>query len=150
MSNNVEKVRGAFKAYHNNHRNIIDKHFRENGLYFGQPPILKYLSENENATQKEIADFLHISPPSVATSLKRMEEAGLVVRVADKNDARCNNLKLTSKGKGLLNYADKLFLIADEATFSDFSEEEIETLISFLERMNKNLLDFIERGEKDV
>lgn len=150
MKNNVVKVRAIFREYHYNHRNIIDKSFRENGIYFGQPPILKYLSENDNATQKEIADFLHISPPSVATSLKRMEESGLVVRVADKKDARCNNLKLTEKGKKLSEYADNLFLSADEATFSDFKDEEIEILIKFLERMNKNLADFAERGEENV
>lgn len=150
MKANVEKVRATFRTYHSNHRNIIDKNFRENGLYFGQPPILKYLSENDNATQKEIADFLHISPPSVATSLKRMEESGLVVRAADKKDARCNNLKLTEKGEKLSEYADKLFLSADEATFSDFTDEEIQTLIKFLERMNKNLLEFAERGEENA
>lgn len=150
MKNNVEMVSNAFRTYHSNHRNIIDKRFRECGLYFGQPPILKYLSENDNATQKEIADFLHISPPSVATSLKRMEEAGLVVRVADKLDARRNNLKLTDKGKKLSEYADNLFIETDKATFSGFTEEELMTLIGFLERMNKNLLGFTERGEKDV
>lgn len=150
MKNNVSKVRTIFREYHYNHRNIIDKNFRENGIYFGQPPILKYLSENDNATQKEIADFLHISPPSVATSLKRMEESGLVVRVADKKDARCNNLKLTEKGEKLSKYADRLFLNMDEATFSDFTDEEIEILIKFLERMNRNLEEFAERGEENV
>ena len=150
MKNNVSKVRTSFRTYHSNHRNIIDKNFRENGIYFGQPPILKYLSENDNATQKEIADFLHISPPSVATSLKRMEDSGLVVRVADKKDARCNNLRLTEKGKKLSKYADNLFLNIDEVTFSDFTEEEIEILVKFLERMNKNLLEFAERGEENV
>lgn len=150
MKNNAQKVRETFRIYHCNHRNIVDKNFRENGIYFGQPPILKYLSENDNATQKEIADFLHISPPSVATSLKRMEESGLVIRVADKKDARCNNLKLTEKGKKLSEYADNLFLDIDEATFVDFSEQEIEILVKFLERMNENLLNFAEREEDNV
>ncbi|MBR2454685.1 MAG: winged helix-turn-helix transcriptional regulator [Clostridia bacterium] len=150
MKNNVAKVRAIFREYHCNHRNIIDKSFRENGIYFGQPPILKYLSGNDNATQKEIADFLHISPPSVATSLKRMADSGLVVRIADKKDARRNNLRLTEKGKKLSEYADNMFLKMDEATFSDFTDEEIEILIKFLERMNKNLADFAERGEENV
>ena len=150
MKNNVAKVRAIFREYHYNHRNIIDKNFRENGIYFGQPPILKYLSENDNATQKEIADFLHISPPSVATSLKRMADSGLVVRIADKKDARRNNLRLTEKGKKLSEYADNMFLKMDEATFSDFTDEEIETLIKFLERMKKNLAEFAERGEENV
>ena len=142
MNEKIKKVSETFHTYSFTYRYIIDKRFRENGLYYGQPPILKYLSENKNATQKEIADFLHISPPSVATSVKRMEEAGLVVRVADKLDARRNNLKLTDKGKKLSEYADKLFIETDEATFSGFTEEELTTLIGFLERMNKNLSEF--------
>ncbi len=138
----VKRINDAFHGYHSSHRNIIESRFREKGLYFGQPPLLKYLSENKNATQKEIADFLHVSPPSVATSLKRMEEAGLVVRVENKKDARRNTIKLTKKGKELVEYADNMFMYVDDVTYRGFTEEELEILISFLERMNDNLKAF--------
>lgn len=149
MKEKVEKMTKTFRNYQYNHRSVIDSKFRENGLYFGQPPILKYLSENENATQKEIADFLHISAPSVATSLKRMEEAGLVVRLENKNDARKNTLKLTKKGKELTKFADDYFLRIDNVTFAGFNNEEIDLLISFIERMNDNLTAFA-KEEKHV
>ncbi len=139
MIEKVKKINEAFHSYHSSHRNIVDGKFREKGLYFGQPPILKYLSENENATQKEIADSLHISAPSVATSLKRMEEAGLVVRLESKKDARRNTVKLTKKGKELFDYAENLFLCVDNVTYKGFTEEEIDTMISYLQRMNNNL-----------
>ncbi len=116
MEEKIKKVTSVFRSFHCRQRNIIDGKFRENGIYFGQPPILKYLSENKNATQKEIADYLHISAPSVATSLKRMEEAGLVVRLENKADARRNTLKLTQKGKELSDFADNLFFCVDDAT----------------------------------
>lgn len=149
MIEKVKMVTDAFHRYHSSHRNIIDGKFREKGIYFGQPPILKYLSEHENATQKEIADFLHISAPSVATSLKRMEEAGLVVRLENKKDARRNTAKLTKKGKELFEYAENMFMCVDDVTYKGFTEEEINVLISFLERMNKNLTDFV-KEENDV
>lgn len=142
MVKKVKRINDAFHRYHCSHRNIIDGKFREKGLYFGQPPILKYLSEHKNATQKEIAEHLHISAPSVATSLKRMEEAGLVVRLENKNDARRNIVKLTQKGIELFNYAENMFLRVDNVTYRGFTEEEIDTLISFLERMNDNLKAF--------
>lgn len=142
MEEKVKVVRDAFYRYHGSQRSIIDSKFREKGIYFGQPPILKYLSEHKNATQKEIADALHVSAPSIATSLKRMEDAGLVVRLESKTDARRNNLKLTKKGKDLTEYADNLFLNIDNATFSDFSEEDIDMLVSLFERMNNNLKNF--------
>lgn len=147
MIEKVKRINDAFHRYHGSHRNIVDSKFREKGLYFGQPPILKYLSENKNATQKEIADFLHISPPSVATSLKRMEESGLVVRVENKKDARRNSVKLTKKGKELVEYADNLFLRMDDVTYKGFTEEEMDMLISFLERMNDNLKNFVKEED---
>lgn len=139
MNEKVRKVREVFHGYHCHHRSVVESGFREKGLYFGQPPILKYLREHKNATQKEIAEAIRVSAPSVANSVKRMEEAGLIMRVADKKDARCNNLKLTEKGAKLSEYADKLFEVVDEASFNGFTEEEIDLVISFLQRMTENI-----------
>ena len=94
----VKKLDAEFKKYHIVHHEIIDGKFREYGLGCGQPPILKYLSDNEDATQKEIADYFNISQPAVAKSLKKMEESGLIIRFENKNDSRCHKLKLTKKG----------------------------------------------------
>lgn len=147
MLEKVKKINDAFHHYRCSHRSIVDARFREKGLYFGQPPILKYLSENENVTQKEIADHLHISAPSVATSLKRMEETGLVVRLESKEDARRHIVKITEKGKELVKYADNLFLRVDDVAFKGFAEEELDMLAQFLERMNNNLKAFEKEDE---
>lgn len=149
MTEKVKKVNAAFHSYHCNHRNIIDSRFREKGIYFGQPPILKYLSEHENATQKEIAEHLHISPPSVATSLKRMEESGLVVRLENKKDARRNTVKLTKKGKELHSFAENTFMRINDIAYKGFTEEEMDLMVTFLERMNKNITDFV-KEDKNV
>ncbi len=147
MLEKVKKINDAFHAYHCNHRNIVDSRFREKGIYFGQPPILKYLSEHENATQKEIAEHLHISPPSVATSLKRMEESGLVVRLENKKDARRNTVKLTKKGKELHTFAENTFMRINDIAYKGFTEEEMDLMASFFERMNNNLTDFVKEDE---
>lgn len=135
----LDGIRKAFHFYHMTRRNIIDKRFRDGGIYFGQPPILEYLNENPYATQKEIADHLGISPPSVAVSVKRMEKSGLLMRVCDKNDARRNNLQLTEKGRELLDFTHSTFDRIDDITFEGFTDEEITVLEDFLKRMNKNL-----------
>ena len=149
MIEKIKNINDAFHSYRYHHRSIIDARFREKGLYFGQPPILKYLSEHKNATQKEIADFLHVSAPSVATSLKRMEESGLVVRVENKKDARRNSIKLTKKGKELVEYEDDLFLRVDDVAYKGFTEEEMDTLVQFLYRINDNLKAFAKEDEND-
>ena len=143
MIEKVKKINDAFHHYHCSHRNIVDARFREKGIYVGQPPILKYLSEHNDATQKEIAEFLHVSPPSVATSLKRMEESGLVVRLENKKDARRNTVKLTKKGKELFAFAENTFMRIDDIAYKGFTEEELDILVSYLERMKNNLNEYI-------
>ena len=90
---------------------------------------------------------MHISAPSVATSLKRMEETGLVFRVENKEDARRNTVKLTKKGKELVEYADNLFLRVDDIAYKGFTEEELDMLAQFLEKMNNNLKAFEKEDE---
>lgn len=147
MDSKVKKLDTIFKKYHCFRREIIDAKFREYGLGFGQPPILKYLSDNENATQKEIAEHLHVTQPAIAKSLKKMEESGFIVRLENKKDTRCHKLKLTKKGKELVEYADNLFLRIDDVAYKGFTEEEIDTLIQFLERMNNNLKAFAKEDD---
>lgn len=120
-------------------RHIVDRLLEDKGIYFGQPPILCYLSKNPNATQKDIADSLGISPASVAVSVKRMEKAGVISRQTDRDDARRNNLSLTKKGRELDEFAQQTFAEVDSAKISGFTEGEIKLMLSLIKKMNDNL-----------
>ena len=50
----------------------------EIGLYDGQMPLLETLERDGCLTQKALADRLHVSPASVAVSIKRMQKCGIV------------------------------------------------------------------------
>lgn len=139
-------------------RYIVDRLLEDKGIYFGQPPILCYLSENPNATQKDIADCLGISPASVAVSVKRMEKAGVISRQTDKDDARRNNLSLTKKGRELNEFALQTFAQVDSAKISGLTDEEIKLMLSLIKKMNNNLREafpektkrFKQKEEQDV
>lgn len=145
----IEKLSDLFRTFNCYRRCIIESHFKENGIYIGQPPILEYLARKPDSTQKEIAEHLGISPASIAVSVKRMEKSGLVVRVSDKSDARRNNLRITEKGIELLEFSHRTFDKMDCAMIKDFTDGELEMLLNFLDRMNKNLLSVIEEKEDD-
>ena len=145
----INDIRENFHSFNMLRRSIIDKRFNYSGIYFGQPPILEYLNENDGATQREIADFLNISAASVAVSVKRMEKSGLLMRVCDSHDARRNNLKLTDEGRRRLQFAHSTFEEIDEITFKGFSTEELNALGSFLCRMSENLQKSISECEKE-
>ncbi|MBR2876217.1 MAG: MarR family transcriptional regulator [Clostridia bacterium] len=123
------------------HRYRVGKAASSLGLYFGQPAIIEYVSANNGCTQKELAEHLHISPPSVATTLKRMEKSGFIKRIEDKNDSRKKSLTVTEKGSSALKDFRKLCEETDSQLFVGFSEEEKEQLMSYLKRLNENIAD---------
>lgn len=121
------------------HRYHITKAAQKAGLYYGQPMILEYIKNNNLCTQKELANSLHISPASVATSIKRLEKNGFVNRVTDSEDVRKNRLFLTESGIKVLKNFRNVCDDTDKKMFEGFSQEECKLLCNFLERLYDNL-----------
>lgn len=120
-------------------RYVINKSLKDSNIYFGQPPILGYLMQNGNCTQAELANALNVSAASMAVSIKRMQKSGLIEKVSDKNDLRCNKISITDEGIRQYNEIKKRFQEIDLLIYDGFSEEELETLSGYIDRMNKNL-----------
>lgn len=104
-------------------------------LHFGQIAIMKTIEQNENCTQAIIADFLGVSPASVATSTKRLQKAGLITKTVDKNNLRCKRLALTDKGRSAIENHMNIFRKYEELIFQNFSDEEKEMLMKSLEKL---------------
>ena len=114
---------------------------QENGLYFGQLPALEYIEQNEGCTQRALADRLGISPPCVATSVKRMQRAGLIKKVGDEQDLRVTRLYTTELGRAHAARCRTEFDRLDAQMLSGFSEEELSTVQALLLRMIENIGD---------
>ena len=69
------------------------------GLTVAQFFILRCLSRETGQTQKELADHLEITSPSLTAMLKPLEEKGLIRRETDLRDARAKLIYLTEQGK---------------------------------------------------
>ncbi len=121
------------------HRFLITKSASSAGLYYGQPNMLQYIKAHDGCTQKELAKALFISPPSAATSLKRMERSELITRTSDSDDPRKNHISVTPKGLEALDKFTQICKSTDEKMFEGFSKEDIDQLYSLLSRLHKNL-----------
>ncbi|SDN53570.1 MarR family winged helix-turn-helix transcriptional regulator [Acetanaerobacterium elongatum] len=113
--------------------------FGKTPLHFGQYPILRYIMEHDGCTQRELAQNMMVSPPSIATSMKRMQRAGLVCKSADKNDQRCSRLSLTDEGRSTVLRCQEELRKMDADLFKGFSEEECTQIAAFINRMSDNL-----------
>lgn len=114
-------------------------------LHFAQLPILEFIIANDDCTQKLIAEKMQVSPPSVATSTKRLQKAGLIEKKADKNNLRCNRLSATELGKHLAEKRRRQRDYTDELMFKGFSQEEMNQLAMLLDKAIMNL----NNGEPD-
>jgi len=121
------------------HRIYIRRAFQNHGLYFGQLSILEYIIKNENCTQREIADALRVSAPSIATSIKRMSRGGLIEKSDDDIDSRINRINITSSGREIAEKCRKDFDKVDEKMFQGFTKEECDILAGYIDRLMMNL-----------
>ncbi|HIQ62584.1 MAG: MarR family transcriptional regulator [Christensenellales bacterium] len=120
-------------------RILGDRVMDREGLRRGRMPLLEFLRRKEGSTQKEVADQLHISPASVAVSVRRMEKEGLVRRDVDESDLRRNRVYITPQGRTLIERCNHVFEQMDRQMFRGFSERELEELSEMLERLFDNL-----------
>ena len=101
--------------------------------------LMSYVLEHPGCTQGEIASFLYISPASVATSCKRLEQEGLLERRVDPVNRRKNQLFVTAEGEELTREKRAMLERVDERTFEGIGEADREVFSRVLDRMLDNL-----------
>lgn len=104
-------------------------------LHFSQITIMRLIEQNKNCTQSELAEMLHITPASVATSTKRLQKAGLITKTVDSENLRCKRLALTDKGRKVSAEGRRIFVEYDSVIFEDFSEDDKIQFFDYLERL---------------
>ena len=85
----------------------------------------------------ELAQALHLPPPSVSHLLGGLEEAGLIVRRPNPSDRRSTLLELTPAGRERLAAARACLEAASEAALARLKEDEREELVRLLERLEE-------------
>lgn len=92
------------------------------------------LSTGEYISVAEAAKKHGVSVSFISKTLKSLEEKGYIERLSDKNDRRSVRISVTESGRSIVDsFFGNLFSLLDRAT-KDFTKDEIETMIDFLER----------------
>ena len=95
------------------------------GVTGPQWKVMVKLSLKPGLRQAELADMLDIEPITLTRMIDRLEEAGLVERVADPADRRVWRLHVTAKAQPVV---EKLCAIADEITAEAFGGLDIKDI----------------------
>jgi DNA-binding MarR family transcriptional regulator len=70
-----------------------------NSLTFTQLQTLSFVYRSSNPTMKEIAKYLHITPPSATSMVNNLVKLKFLKRKINGSDKRSINLLLTTKGE---------------------------------------------------
>ena len=120
-------------------RNNFDRQVSALNVTRSQWAMIAVVAHQPGATQRMIADALEMSEASAGRLIDRLCTEGLLDRRARDDDRRARAVYLTDAAKPLL---EKLSIIAasnEDRLFRDFSEAELETLKSLLDRVYGNV-----------
>lgn len=121
------------------HHACIERRVADLDIHHSQHRLLLHLARFESIpSQKEIAETMGISPAAVAATLKRLEREGYIARSVPGEDNRRNEIRITEQGLRKVAESREIFESVDRATFAGFSEEEMNTLLGFLSRIDQN------------
>ena len=119
--------------------NYLNTRLSEVGLYEGQHHTLLQLWESDGLPQAELTKRLGVEPASVSKAVERMENAGIVQRRPDPEDARANCIFLTAKGRELEEPVRRILAESEDQLLANMSTEERLLLRRLLLQMRENL-----------
>ena len=112
-------------------------------LYGDQPPIWYEMyaayTGNNGCSQKEIAERMCVTPPTVNVSIQRLEKADIVCRKRDDKDQRIMRVYLTENGRKIVEELQQESKAVEKVMFSNFSEAELCLLRRFFGQILDNI-----------
>jgi len=121
-------------------KNLFVKRTMGNRIHSKQFSMLKFIYEHPDCTQADIANFFHVSPASVAVSTKRLQKSELITKTVEEKNLRCKRIRLTERGNEEFLKYKKIFNDYEcNVIFANFSDKELISLKSCLEKLNRNM-----------
>lgn len=101
--------------------------------------VLLSIMHNPNTSLKEICENQAFDKPDVTKAVKKLLELGYIESKTDENDKRISRLNITPKSDEILPRVWDIMLSMRTVIYKGFSEDEINTVNSLLQRINNNL-----------
>ena len=105
-----------------------------------QAGLLMTLSKKGSLSQRELAEKLRVTPPSITVAIQKMEQEGLLTRKHDEKDQRIIRLYLTEKGQSCVDAMKGVFGQLEEILFEGMSVEEKLLFRRLMIEMRGNLI----------
>ncbi|HET7708157.1 MAG TPA: MarR family transcriptional regulator [Sphingomicrobium sp.] len=121
-------------------RRAFDRRAVALGVTRAQWKVLFRLSRTPGLRQVELADLLDVEPITLSRIIDRLQEGGLVERVADPADRRAWRLQVTDKAQPLIAKLRKLAEVLVDEAFAGINPDEIAAMRINLQKIRDNLV----------
>ena len=98
---------------------------------------LHHIKDRKETNMKDLANYLHITPPSTTSLINSLVAKGFITRLNDETDRRLIQLKITSSGLELLKDNLKRVTKAMEENINKLSANEKKEFINILNKISK-------------
>lgn len=109
------------------------------GISVSQTIVLGELFSRNGCRQEDLRVFVALDKGNVTRALQRLEESGLVKRRQDAADRRVVRVYVTKKALSMKPEMHALAALWDDRLTTGFTDEERQTLIDLLLRMEVNV-----------
>lgn len=109
------------------------------GLTFEQWRVLLVTSQRGPLNIRELSNATLVPHSTIGRWLTQMEQEGLVKRRALPRDQRAVEISITQKGRNLFLRALPVARLEYESAIQEFTPAELDTLMSLLQRLKRNL-----------
>lgn len=118
---------------------LMNKELESLGITFPQYRVISRLWLEGELTQKQLHEYLTLSPATLTPMIKLLEKKGWVTRTVDAEDARAKKIKLTEQGVAIRNQAFKRIMTFEASYFRSLPAEETQLLLKWLKGINKSI-----------
>ena len=130
---------------------VMQPYFARHGISGSQWGVLRALHRAEGdgilgLRQTDLSERLLVRPPSVTGALDRLERAGLVSRGGSATDHRAKLVRLSAKGRHLVEHVLTGHHDQIEAVMAGLRTNEQADLYRLLHRLREHLEQFLARG----
>lgn len=122
-------------------RTVFDQRLKPLGITRSQWWVLSNLDRDtgEGFSQIELARLLDVGKVTLGGLIGRLEKNDLVTRISDRDDRRAKRVRLSRKGRALLQRLELVALEVNQKIMENISEDEEAQLIAILAKMKRNL-----------
>ncbi len=127
------------------HTAYVERRLLHLGLHTGQGAIISALGEIGPCSQKDLAEYRHVSAATISVMLRRMEKSGLVIR-SQSEDGKHNEISLTKQGAELCEALSQDMVGEPERIFAGLSDEDRLAARRIFLKISENLQNFATNG----